>query len=448
MLIDEYDRVPSLLIIDRPERYTKALAGTVEDPGLRPIRCFFEALTCANVRSFTTGILPIPLADSSSNATTSAAARAINDLTHDPSFGAMCGLREQDIRRGLVGVLGEGHEAIDRVLKLMSYYYNGYRFCAEGGVTEPLYNSQQCLYFLDKLACNPNFQGAVVDTWSHDPKTAAVTDLIDRNVAVSDIVTCVVEKDPMMLFVQAALSCTTTCGDRGTLMVNLEGKLCPRELLEHTSRDNVNRLALFFFHHGLVTLKAPGEIVIPNCLVENVKKFQVLQPFLGKWNIDVVGLVSSPTEETLWNLLNKALSFRGAQFRHEFSEGAIVGCIAAVVLDFKWRHGCDVQIAVETKSPRSHDLYLKYDQHMLLLKIMRLRSAKDGDSLPTVLHVKPEEWNRHSRNPTWRSDQALLSRDYELSEEGSRVFDCKTVLELLKRAEQQCLSLSSIGLKV
>ena len=164
-------------MFEQPEIYAKIVAGSSGDPYSSPIRSFFEALKTVDVRSFTTGITPIALADASG-------ANMIKDQTHSPRFGEMCGFLRKDVEAGVQGVLGKNHEAVGRVVALMETYYDGYRFkgTKAGDLTDALYNTQLCLYFLWRLKEREFFR-KVVNEWSVNPATADTKKLLDRGAA-------------------------------------------------------------------------------------------------------------------------------------------------------------------------------------------------------------------------------------------------------------------------
>jgi hypothetical protein len=87
----------------------------------------------------------------------------------------------------------------------MEVYYDGYRFSGTkpGYLTDPLYNTQLCLYFLRQLQKRSKFFHDVVDTWSRDVATADTSALMDDNVAVSENVTRILAGHPTMPFIQA-----------------------------------------------------------------------------------------------------------------------------------------------------------------------------------------------------------------------------------------------------
>jgi hypothetical protein len=66
ILIDEYDRFANKLVFERPDMYTKVVAGQSGDTFFSTIHSFFECIKrLQNARSFTMGLSPIALADAS-----------------------------------------------------------------------------------------------------------------------------------------------------------------------------------------------------------------------------------------------------------------------------------------------------------------------------------------------------------------------------------------------
>ena len=238
LIIDEYDRLVNKLIFEHSEQYAKVTRQWEDDAKVAPLRSFFEVVKATNARSFTTGITPIALADASGW-------NCCKNLTHNPTFGTVCGLREQDVCELLSQII-QAEEDRHRVFTLMKRIYNRYRFPAVGGVSESLFNTQMCLSFFNKWVKPENecFREKVLNVWSYDPESADWCQLVDRNAVPSESALAVLAKHPSLPLLQ-----TGVASRRGYVDANTDGVVRLRELLDYDSPDSIHRLATFMYHH-------------------------------------------------------------------------------------------------------------------------------------------------------------------------------------------------------
>ena len=125
------------------------------------------------MRSFTVGISPIALADSSG-------ANFICDISD--CVGDVVGLSEADVRSALASILGDRPKAIDSLMCLIQQYYNGFHFGREGvpELTPPLYHTQLCIYFFLRLCSDSRYLKRAIA----GPLT--IPELTDSNTKVSE----------------------------------------------------------------------------------------------------------------------------------------------------------------------------------------------------------------------------------------------------------------------
>jgi hypothetical protein len=366
------------------------------------VRSFFEALkTVPGLRSYTTGITPIALADASG-------ANMIEDVTHDPEFGAMCGLREDDVRELLRGVFGDADSVISRVLAMMKHFYNGYHFLGTGadGLTEPLFNTQMCLFFVRRLHKNPaGFRRNVVEEWSHDFTLAKLSQLLDNNVRVSENVIKVIAAHPTLPIIQAQLASNRPVAAVADRTVRL------RELLEYNDVESLHRLATFMFHHGLVTLAGPGMIGTPNRIINDplVGLLTSIEPMLSAWSINVSDLIDNPTPQKVWNMVSAVTTGLDTKYDRNFTEAGLQALIEYALRQLQDRF--DFVVACEqTKKKRRLDVMLvsNKSKNVLILELKRLRPAS----------------SRSKSCVTWL-DRAVLSKPRSYVQDQLAVTDAK-----------------------
>ena len=398
VLVDEYDRFANKLMFERPDLHGEIVAGQSGDVYSSPVRSFFETLkTVPGLRSYTTGITPVALADASG-------ANMIKDLTHDPDFGEMCGLREDDVRCLLRGTLGDADAAtVERVLGMMRHFFNGYRFKGTGAdyLTAPLFNTQMCLYFCDRLQ-DEEFRDLVVNQWSNDFASADITEMIDRNVRVSENVVGLLAKHGAFKPLAAALAGTSA------VQADAKGVIRLRELMQEDPAHSLDRIASFMFHHGLVTLAPGGTIKRPNEVVANpVDGLLVEVKKLAK-SIDVhlPTVVKQPTEDNVWKLLTEVMAPLTSTFNTTVSEVALVAVIEGMLITMPGG-GVTVHCEIPMPDGTRPDLYLKFDKNIVVLEFKRIRPEnKNLSYIPNYMTVPSvSEWPKE--HPT-RDDDANL----------------------------------------
>ena len=143
LMIDEYDRFTNNLMFEDPGRYHELVGTPVDTPGSSPLRSFLETVKeVKSARTFITGITTIGLTDASG-------ANSFMNISSEPQLGALVGFTEEVVRSGL-DRLQLSESQVDSTMELMTIYFDGYRFPGVDDNT-PLFNSQQCLYFLSRL---------------------------------------------------------------------------------------------------------------------------------------------------------------------------------------------------------------------------------------------------------------------------------------------------------
>ncbi|KAK1861992.1 hypothetical protein I4F81_004568 [Pyropia yezoensis] len=186
VLVDEYDRTFNQLMREDPNAYQDAVAPARDRRPAGFLRAFYltlkslPRLISTRVRSFTTGIAPIALTDSSGwNVAWS--------LTHSPAYAECCGFTEADVERGLSQVALTEAERIP-TLRLMRKFYNGYKFHPK---SQPLYLAAYVIYFF-KMLQGDGERRAVILEERHESMDAELEHFMkDDNVSLSHNVTSV-----------------------------------------------------------------------------------------------------------------------------------------------------------------------------------------------------------------------------------------------------------------
>ena len=145
LLVDEYDNLVNEVMV----RDTATYRALLDTDG--PFKELFKSVKSGTEgqgieRVFVTGVSPVALNDLTSGF------NVAKDVSHRPELAALCGFREDEIRRTIDRIAGERDlEATpDEFLDTMGTWYNGYRFSEE--VEHLVYNPTNVLYFLEHLA--------------------------------------------------------------------------------------------------------------------------------------------------------------------------------------------------------------------------------------------------------------------------------------------------------
>jgi hypothetical protein len=164
----------------------------------------------------------------------------------------------------------------------------------------------------------------------------------------------------------------------------------------------VDNIATFMFHHGLVTHAAAGagRIALPNGVVSG--RGDGLVAVVDKLSNAISGnlpcIVQQPTVENVWALLTDVMAPLGSRFDNTISEVAVVAVIEGILMNKT--PVVTVRVEEEQSQKRRRDMYLKYENAIVLLEFKRIRPA-GSQFVPTYPSVdKPP-----SRWPTERDTQ-------------------------------------------
>lgn len=186
VLVDEYDRSFNQLMREDPASYQEAVAPACDQrpPGF--LRAFYIRLKSlpriskTRVRSFTTGIAPVALTDSSGwNVAWS--------LTHKEEFAECCGFSDADVERGL-SQFGLTDAQYSQAMRLVRKFYNSYKFSGE---SKPLYLAAYIIFFFKTLHSDRRRRRAILQERDESTDAQLFHYMKDDNVSLSHNVTSV-----------------------------------------------------------------------------------------------------------------------------------------------------------------------------------------------------------------------------------------------------------------
>jgi hypothetical protein len=368
VLIDEYDRFANQLLVENIKPYRV---------GVSVRRSFLQTLKsiggCQEMRSFITGIMPLALTDSSGY-------NVARNLTHDSDFASLVGFRERDLERGLALIPHLNMAQREGALTLMRKYYNGYWF---KGATEPLYNSTQALYFLDKLSRNKlNVDKLLaMDAASHP---ALLARLSDTNVKLSNSFVKLARSVP-----QGERAVAQLLGVSAPLAsVALERVIALEDLLVAPTADALQAL---LFYQGIATFTdAQGSSLrLPNELIRR-KQFAPLVRQVQFRDIDL--LLREPTAALFEALFADIAKLGPGAVKKESTFAFRVGLVLSKLCRI-----ADIRLEVRAGRTRCDVLLVRKDGALVLeLKYVPLDSLMLGGQQLSELTD-----NEVLRVPTW-----------------------------------------------
>jgi hypothetical protein len=320
LLIDEYDRFANKLMFENPEAYDKVVAGTSGEKFSSPIRSFFESVKAlSGVRSFTTGLSPIALADASG-------ANNIGFITQDPRFADMLGFTEKHVEMGLMRLFPRAK--VPKVLNVCKRFFNGYRFPynLEEPASPALYTPQLCLRFFQQCCARPAFSEKVLKR----PNELTIADMTDQGSKISSNVVKVLAKNSELRRAFALLQ-----GDGAIRGATVQETF---KLNQLTSSPNMDLPVSFMVWHGLLTRgsrntsrdgtastsDAADGFVVPNDVVGDPTKdtgiMAEVYAAAERSDVDVLQVVQEPTAERVWRLLTAALTMIETPLDYTISE--------------------------------------------------------------------------------------------------------------------------------
>ncbi len=263
LLIDEYDNFVNEVMAQDVETY-HALFGK-DGPYKQLFKAVKDALEGEGMeRVFVTGVSPVALNDLTSGFNNA------KDISLEPDLAALCGFREEEIRRLVELVAGErglSSAAVEAALDTMRTWYNGYRFShgppgrTPGDEEELVYNPTNVLYFLEHLY-----------RWGAAPEK-----LHDENLRT--------DRGKLVFLARTAAGAGVieqlTEGVEGTVDVpRLEASFSLDDLTARMEKDR-GAVASFLYYMGLLTLTdIPFRLRIPNLVVRKLFLDRLLAIYL------------------------------------------------------------------------------------------------------------------------------------------------------------------------
>ena len=139
VIIDEYDHFANELLGFKTNHFKNLVSKNGK------VRKWYEILKEGTEsvvdRIFITGVAPITLDSLTSGFNIS------SDKTQDERFNEMMGFTEQELKE-LMRVQNIKNDEQETLIPIMKENYNGYKFSIHG--KEKIYNSNMCLYFLNR----------------------------------------------------------------------------------------------------------------------------------------------------------------------------------------------------------------------------------------------------------------------------------------------------------
>lgn len=476
VLVDEYDRTFNQLMREDPNAYQDAVAPARDRRPAGFLRAFYltlkslPKLISTRVRSFTTGIAPVALTDSSGwNVAWS--------LTHTPVYAECCGFTEADVERGLALT---GLTAAERIptLRLMRKFYNGYKFESE---SQPLYLAAYVIYFFKKLQNGGKLRAAILKERDESKDARLAHYMKDDNVSLSHNVTSVLRSSSRAGVValqdafQASKELTVPTWEFESPFTLAE--LSPRtgasvdlvcDPLTLTSTDvstsrAYHRALTLLFYHGVLSVRGCEEdgtltVLNPPNLLACLDHFTQLKMALGSDIFFLERLIETPSSRDVTLLVDAVLhgwDSGALAMDRLFSETCLSSAMEAAVggwlrtqpaVNAVLTTGRGHPLNVGGGRPDFYDLMLQNksgsSRLLLELKVVRVNGILyDDDELNEAAKRSGDfvdaKVDRYINSLSYEEKLNLrLNRDFLYG--GNRV--CVTVRDLLKRALEQVAS--------
>jgi hypothetical protein len=470
IMIDEYDRFfNESLFMKTKTPYEKDVYSSQLRSFLVKIKGLSDVVP---LRTFITGISPMAIADASG-------ANIWKSLTLNPQLGHAFGFTEQDIRgafntRGVTGIKQ------DRAMKIMKYYYNGYRFA---GSKETYYNPTLAFHFLENFFADPSWIEDALDTDTLPTGSKIIKKLIDSNLTPSDLVLSLFSNSAHISILISKLII-----DGFIVLDSIPLSLKFREFTEPQldEAEATERVSSLLMAYGLLTLDEPREdgriaLKIPNELIRISFLERLVQDIeLNKH--DVVKCFESPTPSKIQTLLQTIVDGQKTMKDNLYGEvslqaeieaylRAVQHFVPSFLVNFEHpigkKHTFTIDSRIMTRQKRADTLIeMKSDGSKVVLEFKRVRpnaigfmdaqkclpgSRKNVEDLNLLLKVtdgrNPSKWDtteyddlKKHLKPFHDSDLRKIQITPSMRHlyKGSTEFAPTTVGELEAMAIEQC----------
>ncbi|KAK1864091.1 hypothetical protein I4F81_006641 [Pyropia yezoensis] len=352
VLVDEYDRTFNQLMREDPIAYQDAVAPARDRRPAGFLRAFYltlkslPKLISTRVRSFTTGIAPIALTDSSGW-------NVAWPLTHLGEYAECCGFTEADVERGLSQV---GLTEAERIptLRLMRKFYNGYKFESE---SQPLYLAAYVIYFFKTLQRGGKERAAILKERDESKDALLAHYMKDNNVSLSHNVTSVLRSSSRAGVValqdafQASKELTVPTWEfespftlaelspRTGASVDLVRDPMTQTVTDASTSRAYHRALTLLFYHGVLSVRRCEEdgtltVLNPPNLLACLDHFTQLKMALGSDILFLERLIATPSCQHITLLVDAVLhgwDSGALALDSNFSEQCLSSAIEAAV---------------------------------------------------------------------------------------------------------------------
>jgi hypothetical protein len=421
VLIDEYDTFANKIMFGNPDMYNKVMTGQSGDTWSSPVRSFFETIKMiTSIRSVTVGISPIALAGDAGSG-----GNFIYDISN--YVGDVVGFTESDVRSALILIFGDTFNKIESLMTLIKRFYDGFHFGRRGfpSLTGPLYQTQLCIYFFQKLCSSSEFLKKAF------AGTVTVSDMTDSDSKVGENVINLLLRQSEFAGVISKLY------SDGSVAADAVSSFKIRDLYERSSSDLV---VSFMSWHGLLTRSPGGRYKIPNQVVGDAGRIlHSVVEAMDQLKHNVRSLIVEPSEAKVWSIHSEIFSAMNTRFDNCISEGALVGFAEVRLQNQGKRENFDVICEARTLGCKRCDLLLvdQVSHSILIVEYKCLRPGGDGYDQDLALAGKPV--HLISAHNVHEANEQLLKLDIAVSKR-SYHDNAATVTALLAKAWDQVLA--------
>lgn len=308
IVVDEYDRFANDMMLQYPHDYLRMVQEGTAANASSPLSSFYARLKAIikkapGLRSFSVGLTPIALADSTG-------ANTIDDLSRAPAFADIVGFTSEEVRGALRRIPSLSPVEQEVIFKRMSLFYDGY---GNYGGNHDLFHPKLCVYCFTRLTEQADFRRLLT---SEDSSISdLLAEMIDPNVDTSEsAITFLLSQASVAAALDAdkwisASTIEEAMESRQKVLVRLgpfrqrlrfASLLAPSDSARLGNQDERTRLLLYF--HSLLTVT--GVVVldkqkyvsmwVPNMVFASTYLGRVL-PALSAGVVDLIGAVRRPS---------------------------------------------------------------------------------------------------------------------------------------------------------
>lgn len=316
VVVDEYDRFADDMMLLYPHDYLRTVREGTATSTSSPLSSFYARLKAIvqeapGLRSFSVGLTPIALADSTG-------ANTIMDLSRLPAFADIVGFSPAEVRATLRRVPSLSSAEQEIVFERMTLFYDGY---SNYGSRTHLFHPKLCVYCFTRLIKEEGFRRLLAS------KDESISDLLaemtDSNVDTSESAITFLLSQPSVAAAMdadewiAATTIDEALASRRKVLVRygpFRQRLRFASLLSPTNSvrfgNQEERIRLLLYFHSLLTVAGTVDLDgqkhvslwIPNMMFASTYLKRVL-PALSDAVVELIGAVRRPTAVAWQNSL-------------------------------------------------------------------------------------------------------------------------------------------------